>query len=127
DEASLDSSTARSISRRIGGYLTVISVVVAISGVILIPPIFGNAFGSARWALLLLAPGLIPRGVFHAGISMLLARGRGRDAARMQAMVLTLAVPLWVASTEAFGINGAAAASTVIYAVQALLIVRAFN
>jgi O-antigen/teichoic acid export membrane protein len=122
DEATLDNASARRILRRVTTSLTGISVLVALSGFLLIPYVFGQGFAGARWAVLLLAPGLVARGAFHVASSILLGRGRAADAARITGIVAVGAVVVWIITTALFGINGTAFASSAVYFAQAVMI-----
>ena len=77
-----------------------------------------------RQALLLLAPGLAFRGPAIAGGQIMLARGRGRTLARVMVATVACGAVLWTAGTIAWGIEGTALASSIVYAFQAGLIRR---
>lgn len=119
DHGTLDDAAARRILSR--------SAVVATAGFGRIGPVFGRRLGAAAWILLLLAPGVVARTVGHIGGQILLARGRGRTAARVMAVVVGAASPLWIGGAIAGGINGVAVASTLAYAVQMTLTLAALR
>lgn len=125
NESTLDDASARRILRLSLGLLAIISIVVTAASFVLIAPIFGEEFADARWVLLLLAPGLVFRGPAIAGGQIMLARGRGRTLSRIMIATLACGAVLWTAGTFAWGIEGAAAASTVVYVVQAGLVRQA--
>lgn len=124
-EGTLDDRAARRILRLSLGLLTVISLFVTAAGFALIAPIFGEEFADARWVLVLLAPGLVLRGPAIAGSQIMLARGRGRTLSRIMVLTLACGGILWTVGTLSWGIEGAAAASTIVYALQAGLVRRA--
>jgi O-antigen/teichoic acid export membrane protein len=123
-ERTLDDDAARRILGLSAILLAAISIVVTVGGFFLIAPIFGDEFERARWVLVLLAPGLVCRGPAIAGGQMMLGRGRGRLLSRIMVVTVAAGLVLWTAGALAWGINGAAFASTLVYVLQALLIRR---
>jgi O-antigen/teichoic acid export membrane protein len=123
-ERTLDDRAARRIVNLSAVLLAVIAVFVTVAGFLLIGPIFGEEFTEARWVLVLLAPGLVFRGPAIAGGQMMLARGRGPALSRIMVATVGAGLVLWTAGAVAWGINGAALASSLVYVLQALLIHR---
>ncbi len=127
DERTLTTHAAIRIFWRAGAYVGALTVAVGGVGFIMIEPIFGSQFADARWALLLLAPGIPARTVGYAGAQMLLARGAGARASRISASTAAFALVAWLGGASLWSIRGAAAATTLVYIVQMLLIVRVFS
>jgi O-antigen/teichoic acid export membrane protein len=125
DESTLDSAAARRILRLAAPILIVASLLVAVSGFFLIEPIFGPSFGASRWALMLLAPGVVARGLGYTAGQIMLARGRGTELARILVLTTLGALLPWIAFTHWLGIEGTAAVSSLAYVVQMTLVVRA--
>jgi O-antigen/teichoic acid export membrane protein len=123
-ERTLDDAAARRIIRVSAALLAVIAFVVTVAGFFLIAPVFGEEFAEARWVLVLLAPGLIFRGPAIAGGQMMLARGQGPALSRIMLGAVATGSILWTAGALAWGIEGAALASSGVYVLQALLIHR---
>ena len=123
-ERTLDDVAARRILRLSALLLAVISLAVTVAGFFLIGPIFGSEFADARWVLVILAPGLVFRGPAIAGGQMMLARGQGRQLSRIMVLTVASGIVLWTAGSLAWGINGAALASSVVYVLGAVLIRR---
>jgi O-antigen/teichoic acid export membrane protein len=121
-ERTLDDAAAKRIMRMSAVLLGAISVAVTVAGFFLIGPIFGDEFTEARWVLVLLAPGLVLRGPAIAGGQMMLARGQGRLLSRFMVASVLFGLVVWSAATLAWGINGAAFASSLVYVLQAALI-----
>jgi O-antigen/teichoic acid export membrane protein len=121
-ERTLDDAAAKRILRMSALLLGAISVAVTVAGFFLIGPIFGDEFAEARWVLVLLAPGLVLRGPAIAGGQMMLARGQGRLLSRFMVVSVLFGLVVWSAGTLAWGINGAAFASSLVYVLQAALI-----
>jgi O-antigen/teichoic acid export membrane protein len=124
DESTLDQAAARRVIKLSAWILSGIAVAVAATGFILISPLFGPAFAEARGILLLLAPGVVARGLAIGASQILLARGRGVQVGRLMAVVLFIAAALMLALIPLLGIEGAAIASSVSYAVQMVLVLR---
>jgi O-antigen/teichoic acid export membrane protein len=124
DERTLDQAAARRVLRLSAWLLSGIGVAVAVTGFILIPPVFGSGFAEAREIVLLLVPGVVARGLAVPASQILLARGRGAQLGRMMAIVLVIAVALMLALIPLLGIEGAAIASSLSYAVQMVLVLR---
>ena len=124
DERTLSRASARRILRTTGIYVTLLATLIAGAGFVLLGPIFGPEFESAKWALLFLTPGIPARTVGYAGAQMLLAQGRGTAVARITFLSVAVALALWTSGTFLFGISGAALASSLAYITQMLLIRR---
>ena len=71
--------------------------------------------------MLLLAPGLVARGLAYTGGQLLMARGTGWVLSRIMLQFWLQALAMWGGLTYLFGIEGAAAASTAVYALQMIL------
>lgn len=127
DETTLSRDDARRLFLKIAGLVAAICAVVAALGFVLISPVFGEAFASARWALLLLAPGIVARAIGHAGYIILLAAGRGPIAARIGFVSFAFALPLWVVGAAVGGATGTALASTLAYMIQMVLTFSRFR
>jgi O-antigen/teichoic acid export membrane protein len=125
DRRTLGNEAARRILHRAGWILAFTTVVVTIAGFFLISPIFGGRFEEARWALLLLAPGLVAKGLAYTGGQLLMARGTGWVLSRIMLRILVAGLAMWGGLTYLFGIEGAAAASTAVYALQMIFTLRA--
>lgn len=126
-EATLDRRDALRAFRRSAIVVGAASVAIALGGFFLIAPLFGDLFADARWPLLILAPGVPARAVAAVGNQILLAQGRGRVAARITWQTLLAGIPIVVLGTVTLGIEGAAAASTLVYFLQAFLSVLPFR
>jgi O-antigen/teichoic acid export membrane protein len=127
DRETLGREAARRILHRAAWFLAFTSLIVAGAGFLLISPIFGEQFEQARWALLLLAPGLVARGLGYTAGQILMARGSGWVVSRIMLGTLGAGLPAWVALTYFFGIEGAAAATTAVYAMQMTLTLNALR
>ena len=125
DRRTLGNEAARRILHRAGWILAFTTIVVTIAGFFLISPIFGGRFEEARWALLLLAPGLVAKGLAYTGGQLLMARGTGWVLSRIMLRILVAGLAMWGGLTYLFGIEGAAAASTAVYALQMIFTLRA--
>jgi O-antigen/teichoic acid export membrane protein len=125
DRRTLGDEAARRILRRAGWILAFTTLVVTIAGFFLISPIFGEPFAEARWALLLLAPGLVAKGLAYTGGQLLMARGTGWVLSRIMLGILVAGLAMWSGLTHLFGIEGAAAATTAVYALQMIFTLRA--
>jgi O-antigen/teichoic acid export membrane protein len=126
DETTLGAKAAGRIFRMTALAVGGLCVLVAAVGWLTIVPLFGDDFADARVALLLLLPGIAARGVAWAASQMLFAREAGREVAIVEAMTFAVAIPLWVAGALLWEVNGIAAASTLVYTVQMVLMVRRF-
>jgi antigen flippase len=125
DERTLGHDAARRILIRTAWILGLIALAVASAGYVLIAPIFGEAFEPARWVLLLMAPGVVAKGLAFVGGQILLARGSGWVLSRIMIGTLVIGLPSWAGLTYVFGIEGAAAATTAVYLIQKVLTLRA--
>lgn len=123
-EGTLDQASAGRIIRRAAWLLSLIGAAVGAAGFVGIGPVFGQAFESGRWALLLLIPGVVARGLALGASQMLLARGRGPRLGQLMLAVLVLALLLMLILIPLFGIEGAALASSLAYFVQMFLVIR---
>jgi O-antigen/teichoic acid export membrane protein len=126
DETTLGAQAAGRIFRLTALAVGGLCVLVAAVGWLTIVPLFGDDFAGARVALLLLLPGIAARGVAWAASQMLFAREAGREVAGVVVRTFAVAIPLWVAGALLWEVNGVAAASAVVYAVQMVLMVRRF-
>jgi len=127
EESTLGRRAAVRLLSRSAVVVGLLTLVVAVLGFVLVEPIFGEEFASARWVLLLLAPGLVARTVGYTGGQIMMAQGRAPTVARILALSFAIAVPLWVFGAWAGGIEGVALASTVVYALQMVLIAWQFR
>jgi O-antigen/teichoic acid export membrane protein len=118
DERTLSDAAIRRIRRLFVVTLCLISAVIGAAGFVLIGPIFGEAFAEAKWALLLLVPGVIARGLGYTWGQILLARGQGHAVSVILGITLAAGLVAWPLGTYLFGIEGTAAASSVIYLLQ---------
>jgi O-antigen/teichoic acid export membrane protein len=125
DRRTLDDATAARILRRLALLLALLTAAVVIAGFLLISPVFGSAFEEATTVLLLLAPGMLARGRAITAVQIMLARGQGTQSSRILLAVLAVGLPVWVAATAAWGIEGAAAATSCVYLLEATLTRRA--
>jgi O-antigen/teichoic acid export membrane protein len=127
EETTLDRSQARRMLGRSASSVAAISTVIAVGGFFLIPDVFGGAFRDARYALLLLAPGVVARTVAYTGGQIMLAQGSARAVSRISAVTTAAALPVWALAAWRFGLYGISAASTLVYGLQMALIVRCFG
>jgi O-antigen/teichoic acid export membrane protein len=127
DETTLDAAAAERIFRMTAVAVGALCLAVGLVGWLTVIPLFGEDFAGARTALLLLLPGIVARGVGWGASQMLFGREGGRDVASVVATTLVVAVPLWVAGALLWEVNGIAAASALVYAVQMVLMVRRFR
>jgi O-antigen/teichoic acid export membrane protein len=127
DEATLTDNEARRLLSRAAGAVAALTGVVVLAGFLLIGPIFGAAFESARWASLLLGPGIVARTVGYAGGQIMIARGYASAFARLSLVSLAFAGPAWAVGAWIFGIEGAAAASSAVYALEMILVLRSLR
>jgi antigen flippase len=125
DQRTLGRDAARRILYRASWILSLMTIAVAFAGFVLITPIFGEQFEEARWALLLLAPGVVAKGLAYTGVQILQARGAGWVVSRIMMMTLVVGLPAWAGLTYVAGIEGAAGATTGVYLMQMLLTLRA--
>jgi O-antigen/teichoic acid export membrane protein len=126
DETTLGARAAGRIFRMTALAVGGLCVLVAAVGWLTVVPLFGDDFAGARVALLLLLPGIVARGVAWAASQMLFAREAGRQVASVVMRTFVIAIPLWVAGALLWEVNGIAAASALVYAVQMVLMVRRF-
>jgi O-antigen/teichoic acid export membrane protein len=126
EKETLDTQAALRLFRLSALSVSALCAAVALSGVLLINPIFGREFSDARVALLLLAPGIVARTVGYTGGQILIAQGEGRRLSRLTLKTFVAALPLWAAGAYWFGVYGAAVASTVVYGLQMQLVLRRF-
>ena len=124
DESTLDRSQARRVLGRAAAGVAVVATVVAVAGFLLIPLVFGADFGDSRYALLLLTPGVIARTVAYTGGQMMLAQGRGATVSHVLALTTAVALPLTAFAAWQFGVYGVAVASTIVYTLQMVLVLR---
>lgn len=122
DHRTLKPTQVHHILRRTTYLLAGVSVVIAAAGFFAVGVIFGAQFQDARWPLLLLAPGVAARGVAFTGSQILLAQGHGRAVSTITLHSLLAGVVVRVLATVAWGIVGTAAATTLIYCLQALAV-----
>jgi O-antigen/teichoic acid export membrane protein len=125
DERTLDRDAARRILRRAFWIVSLGSIPIAVAGFLLIAPLFGEGFEQAKWSLLLLVPGVIGKGVAEPAKQILLARGAGRVMSRIMASIFGVGLVIWGALTYLLGVEGAAAATSVVYLMQMALTLRA--
>jgi O-antigen/teichoic acid export membrane protein len=125
DRRTLDDQAAGRILRRAAWVLAFTTLVVTIAGFFLISPIFGGPFEDSRWPLLLLAPGLVAKGLAYTGGQILMARGTGWVLSKIMLRVLVAGLAMWGGLTYLFGIEGAAAGTTAVYALQMVVTLRA--
>jgi O-antigen/teichoic acid export membrane protein len=123
DERTLDRRQIRRVLALALGAVTPMTIASLAAGWLLIVPVFGAAFETARWPLLILGPGVIARSLGFTATQILLARGLGRVASRIMLVVLGLGVVGWIAGGLSFGVYGVAATSTVVYSVYAMLVI----
>lgn len=86
-------------------------------------PVFGDRFEDARVTVVLLAPGVIARAAAFTGSQALTARGRGAAASRAAVVTLGAGLILWTGGAALLGRDGAAVANSVVYTIQAVLVV----
>src|SRR5262249_27793289 len=92
-----------------------------------VPFFFGRQFAPASMAFLALAPGLMGLAVSYTISPLLVLRGRMRDTSAAAALSLTLMLALDTVAIPAWGILGAAGASSVAYILLAVLQWRAIR
>jgi O-antigen/teichoic acid export membrane protein len=124
DERTLSRADTGRLLRKVMAVAVAITVGVVVAGLLLVEPLFGSAFADARLPLLLLAPGIAARGVAFAGAQILLARGQGGPLGRLMGAILVVALAATALGTVLYGIEGAAAASSLAYVLQGALVVR---
>jgi O-antigen/teichoic acid export membrane protein len=127
DETTLDRAQARRVLARAAGGVAAVGTAVAAVGFLLIPTVFGDAFGDSRYALLLLTPGVVARTVAYTGGQIMLAQGRGAAASHVLAVTTAVALPLTAFAAWQFAVYGVAIASTLVYALQMVLVLRRFR
>jgi O-antigen/teichoic acid export membrane protein len=127
DEGTLDRKAALRIFGRAARWVGAFSIGIGVIGFVLIPFVFGERFAEARWALLLLTPGVAARAVYGAAQQMLLAQGRAFLVSRLNLATTAVAVPVWFAGSAVFGVEGAAAGSSLVYIVQMALSLAPFK
>lgn len=118
----LDDDAARRILRRLSLALVALVALVVVAGLLLIVPVFGEEFEQSTTVLLLLAPGMLFRGRAITGVQIMLARGQGRESSRSLLLALGAGIAVWIAATAAWGIEGAAAATSAVYLLEATLV-----
>lgn len=104
-----------------------LAAVVAASGFLVIPALYGDEFEAARWPAAWIALGLLAQPAAGVASGFLLGTGRpGRNSAILGAgFVVTLTLD--IALIPAHGFNGAAWASAASYLVTDVLLVRAWR
>jgi O-antigen/teichoic acid export membrane protein len=125
DAETLDQPAARRVLKRAGMVLAAALSLIVLTGFFLIGPVFGDQFADARWALLLLGPGIVAHGLAYSSEQMLFARGEGWRVSRIALVSLSFALVAWTCGALLFGIEGVAAGSSLAYLVQFLLARRA--
>ena len=128
DESGVDSApVAAGVSRGVVAVCTVAAITMALSGPVVVPLVFGNAFSAGLEPLYLLLPGVIAFApcVVLAGFFS----GLGRPDVNLRASLagLIATVTLDLALIPSFGIRGAAIAKTVSYTVSAAVLVVGFS
>jgi O-antigen/teichoic acid export membrane protein len=88
----------------------------------LVTPLFGARFAPVTEAGLILLPGAGALALFHALSGAITGRGRPQAVLKATLLVTPPALLLYVVLIRAYGINGAAAASSISYAANALLL-----
>lgn len=96
-------------------------VPVLLASWLLVGPVFGENFASARIVAILLAPGIVARAITVSVFLPLMARGEGRTCSIISGAVLIVGIAAWYAGAELGGINGAAFANSCVYLLQAAL------
>jgi O-antigen/teichoic acid export membrane protein len=125
DQRTLDQQAAGRILRRAARILTVALLLTVAAGFFLIGPIFGEPFEDARWALLLLGPGVVAHGLAYTTEQILFARGEGWRVSRIALITLAAALFAWTSGAYVFGVEGIAAAASAVYLLQFVLVRRA--
>jgi O-antigen/teichoic acid export membrane protein len=121
DVSELSKRQKRRILRRTVEMVGLLGVPLALAGLVFIPPLFGSGLADARWLVLLLVPGAVARCAAYTASQMLLGSGRGKDAARVQAVTLGASVPLWIIAIVVGGTVALAAAASLSYVMQLVL------
>ena len=122
DRASLPDRDIARIALLAAGAVGTLMVPVCIAAWFLVAPVFGDGFRDARVVALLLAPGVAARAAAVVVIQPLMARGEGRVCSIISGGVLVLGVAAWYVGAELGGINGAAIANSLVYVLQACLL-----
>ena len=122
DRASLPDRDILRIAALAAGAVAVFMVPVCLAAWFLVAPVFGDGFRDARIAALLLAPGVAARAAAVVVIQPLMARGEGRICSVISGSVLVVGLAAWYAGAELGGIRGAAIANSLVYGLQACLL-----
>ncbi len=99
----------------------------AIGSAWIIPGVFGRGYSSAVQAFWLLAPGAVIYSVNYVAQDLLRGWGRPLDAGIAEAAGALATLVFLVIFVPAWGINGAAIASTIAYGIVAGLLIRALR
>lgn len=122
DRASLPDRDILRIAALAAGAVGLLMVPVCFAAWFLVAPVFGDGFRDARLAAMLLAPGVAAKAAAVVIIQPLMARGEGRVCSVISGTALLAGVVAWYLGAELGGINGAAIANSLVYALQALLL-----
>ena len=99
------------------------TLVLGLSGQLLITVLFGSSFAASLTPLLLLLPGIVGMSCVRIGEIWLLIYGRARVVRTINSIAATAGAVLWWVTIPRFGVNAAAMVSSVLYCSMGLTFV----